>query len=337
MGCEIVNGDAFCVYRGMDIGTAKPSATDREAVVHHLIDTHEVSEPLDVVWYQQHARAAIDDVVARDRVALLVGGSGLYIQAVLDDLRFPGTDAQVRARLEAELAQSGPEEMHRRLQAVDPAAAAQILATNGRRIVRALEVNEITGGPFTATLGPARPWCHSLRMGWDPGIEPWTRPSPHRVEHMWAEGLVAEVDRLLPQLRAGRTARARWATGRSSTPSLPDRTRTPPGNPQCGHEAPRAAPTHVVPARPVRACGRNPRRRRGDPWHSRVMTQERIAFTKGHGTGNDFVLLGDPHDDLRVYPGRRPGGLRPALRHRRGRVDPGGSGSGRLVHGLPQR
>jgi tRNA dimethylallyltransferase len=205
-GAEIVNGDAFCVYRGMDIGTAKPSATDREAVVHHLIDTHGVSEPLDVVWYQQHARAAIDDVVARDRVALLVGGSGLYIQAVLDDLRFPGTDAQVRARLEAELAQSGPEEMYRRLQAVDPAAAAQILATNGRRIVRALEVNEITGGPFTATLGPARPWCGSLRIGWDPGIEPVDAAIADRVEHMWAEGLVAEVDRLLPQLRAGRTA-----------------------------------------------------------------------------------------------------------------------------------
>jgi tRNA dimethylallyltransferase len=205
-GAEIVNGDAFCVYRGMDIGTAKPSSADRETVVHHLIDTHEVSEPLDVAWYQAHARAAIDEVVARGRVALLVGGSGLYVQAALDDLRFPGTDAAVRARLEAELEQSGPEVMHRRLQAVDPAAAAQILATNGRRIVRALEVNEITGRPFTATLGPARPWCDSLRIGWDPGTGPVDAAIAARVEHMWTEGLVAEVDRLLPQLRAGRTA-----------------------------------------------------------------------------------------------------------------------------------
>jgi len=206
IGGEIVNADAFCVYRGMDIGTAKPSAADRELVTHHLIDTHDVTESMDVVWYQEHARAVIEQVRGRGRVPLLVGGSGLYIQAVLDDLRFPGTDAKARERLERELEAVGSEQMHRRLQAVDPAAAAQILATNGRRIVRALEVNELTGRPFTATLGPASQWCPAVRIGWDPGVDLVDRAIEQRVEQMWRAGFVAEVQALRPGLAKARTA-----------------------------------------------------------------------------------------------------------------------------------
>ena len=203
---EIVNADAFCVYRGMDIGTAKPSRADRRVVPHHLIDTHEVEDPLDVVWFRDHAREAIMAVRDRGRTPLLVGGSGLYVQAVLDDLRFPGTDPDVRERLENELREVGAEQMHARLAQVDPAAAAVILPTNGRRIVRALEVNEITGEPFTATLAPGGQWTPAVRIGWDPGTDVVDRTIELRVEQMWNRGLVAEVLDLAERLRRARTA-----------------------------------------------------------------------------------------------------------------------------------
>lgn len=203
---EIVNADAFCVYRGMDIGTAKPSPSDRQAVRHHLLDTHEVEEPLDVVWFRDHARAAIAAVRARGRTPLLVGGSGLYVQAVLDDLRFPGTDPAVRARLEADLAELGAVRMHARLAEVDPAAAEVILPTNGRRIVRALEVNEISGEPFTATLGAGSEWTSNVRIGWDPGTSEVDQAIERRVDQMWDAGLVAEVLGLAERLRRARTA-----------------------------------------------------------------------------------------------------------------------------------
>jgi tRNA dimethylallyltransferase len=203
---EIVNADAFCLYRGMDIGTAKPSVGQRQAVVHHLIDTHEVEESVDVVSYRDQARAAIEKVRGRGRTPLLVGGSGLYVQAVLDDLRFPGTDPQVRGRLEGELAESGPVAMHARLAAIDPSAAEAILPTNGRRIVRALEVNEITGGSFVATLGPAQEWTPSLRLGWDPGQEVVDEAIASRVDAMWQQGFVGEVEALRDRLAEARTA-----------------------------------------------------------------------------------------------------------------------------------
>lgn len=203
---EIVNADAFCLYRGMDIGTAKPTLSDRESVAHHLIDTHEVDEAVDVAWYQASARLIIDQVRARGAVPLLTGGSGLYVQAVLDELRFPGTDPAIRGRLEAELEQVGTSEMHRRLQRVDAPAAAQILPTNGRRIVRALEVNEMTGEHFTATLAQTRPWRSSVRIGWDPGVEPVDQAITQRVHDMWRAGFVAEVESLRPGIDQGRTA-----------------------------------------------------------------------------------------------------------------------------------
>lgn len=203
---EIVNADAFCLYRGMDIGTAKPTPADREAVIHHLIDTHDVTEAVDVAWYQASARRVIDQVRARGAVPLLTGGSGLYVQAVLDELRFPGTDPAIRSRLEAELEEMGPSELHRRLQRVDAEAAAQILPTNGRRIVRALEVNEMTGEHFTATLAHTRSWRPSVRIGWDPGVEPVDRAITQRVHDMWEAGFVAEVESLRPAIDQGRTA-----------------------------------------------------------------------------------------------------------------------------------
>lgn len=178
LGAEIVNADAFCLYRGMDIGTAKPSAADQAAVVHHLLDTHDVEDDVDVATYQVMARAAIEEIIGRGTTALLVGGSGLYVQAVLDDLRFPGTDPRIRAELEDELAALGPQVLHERLSRTDPQAAAVILPTNGRRIVRALEVNAM-GQRFQATLDEPKPWRPALRIGWDPGSNRWTPPSRH--------------------------------------------------------------------------------------------------------------------------------------------------------------
>ncbi|MFP5283739.1 MAG: tRNA (adenosine(37)-N6)-dimethylallyltransferase MiaA, partial [Actinomycetes bacterium] len=153
--CEIVNADSMLVYRGMDIGTAKPTPADRARVRHHLVDILEVTETATVADMQARARGAIADCAARGVLPLLVGGSALYVRAIVDDFTFPGTDPQVRAALERELAAVGAHELHRRLRRRDPAAAAQIEPGNGRRIVRALEVLALTGGPYAATL-PAR-------------------------------------------------------------------------------------------------------------------------------------------------------------------------------------
>ncbi len=136
------------LYRGMDIGTAKLRPEQWLGVPHHALDIWDVTEPASVAEYQRIARAAVDEVLGRGRVPLLVGGSGLYVRAVLEQFDFPGTDASLRAELEADLVAIGPAAMHARLAARDPDAAARILPTNGRRIVRALEVVELTGGPF---------------------------------------------------------------------------------------------------------------------------------------------------------------------------------------------
>jgi tRNA dimethylallyltransferase len=150
LGGEVVNADSMQLYRGMDIGTAKLDAARRQGVPHHLLDVWDVRHPASVAEYQRLARDVLAELASRGRAALLVGGSGLYVRAAVDDLRFPGTDPDVRTRLESELAAVGPGALHRRLAAVDPAAAGRILPGNGRRIVRALEVVEITGRPFTA-------------------------------------------------------------------------------------------------------------------------------------------------------------------------------------------
>ena len=204
---EVVNADSMQLYRGMDIGTAKLTPAEREGVPHHVLDLWEVTEPASVAEYQREARAAIDAILARGRTALLVGGSGLYVRAVLEHFDFPGTDAQLRARLEDELARVGPEALHERLRTRDPAAAGRILPTNGRRIVRALEVLELTGGPFRAELPPPRPYYDSVQLGLDLDPAVLDDRLQRRVDAMWAAGLVAEVRTLAGRgLREGRTA-----------------------------------------------------------------------------------------------------------------------------------
>jgi tRNA dimethylallyltransferase len=196
---EIVNADAMQLYRGMDIGTAKLPVADRRGVPHHLLDVLEVTEDASVARYQGWARDTVQEILGRGAVPILVGGSGLYVSSVLYDFRFPGTDAAVRGRLEAELAAGGPGALHDRLTAVDPIAAASIGPFNGRRIVRALEVVELTGAPFGAGLSAqARTWMPTTILGLRaPRSELVTRLD-ERVRGMWRDGLLDEVRSLLP-------------------------------------------------------------------------------------------------------------------------------------------
>ena len=208
VGAEVVNADAMQLYRGMDVGTAKLPPDARCGVAHHLLDVLDVTDTATVAAYQRDARAAVEAVRARGRVPLVVGGSGLYVQAVLDDLDFPGTDPALRARLDAELAEVGPAAMHARLAERDPAAASDILASNGRRIVRALEVVELTGRPFAASLPrPGRPRHDAVLIGLDRDTAVLDERIAVRVERMIEAGLVDEVRALAARgLREGATA-----------------------------------------------------------------------------------------------------------------------------------
>ncbi|UCM90844.1 tRNA (adenosine(37)-N6)-dimethylallyltransferase MiaA [Streptomyces marincola] len=210
LGGEVVNADSMQLYRGMDIGTAKLTPAERRGVPHHLLDVWEVTRPASVAEYQTLARDRVDRLLAAGRTPVLVGGSGLYVSAALDALEFPGTDPAVRARLEAELAERGSAALHTRLAAVDPPAAAAILPSNGRRVVRALEVVEITGRPFTARLPGAegqREVYRTLRIGVGVERSELDERIAARVDRMWRAGLVDEV-RALERvgLREGRTA-----------------------------------------------------------------------------------------------------------------------------------
>ena len=190
-GAEVVNADSMQLYRGMDIGTAKPTEAERDGVPHHLLDLWHVREPASVAEYRVRARAEVDRLRAAGVVPLLVGGSGLYVRAVLDELDFPGTDPDVRARLSAELDAGAA--LHDRLAALDPAAAAAILPSNGRRVVRALEVIELTGRPFTATLPEPRAHYPAVTIGLDREAGELDERVARRVDAMWAAGLVEEV------------------------------------------------------------------------------------------------------------------------------------------------
>jgi tRNA dimethylallyltransferase len=208
LGGEVINADAMQLYRGMDIGTAKVTEEERRGVPHHLLDVLDITETASVAAYQRHARARMEELLAAGKVPVLAGGSGLYVQAVLDDLRFPGTDPAVRARLDAEVELVGAELLHGRLATVDPIAAAAILPSNARRIVRALEVIEITGQPFSANLpkpGPAR--YGTVVIGVDRAVEELDARVELRVKRMFEAGLVDEVAALAARgLRDGKTA-----------------------------------------------------------------------------------------------------------------------------------
>lgn len=191
---EIVNADSMQLYRGMDIGTAKPSADERAGIPHHLFDMLDVTETAAVAEFQTWARAAITACQARGVTPIVVGGSALYVRAVLDRLDFPGTDPALRERWKAELAARGPEALHAELTQRDPAAAAQILPTNDRRIVRALEVIDLTGESFAATMPPYESVFDGLTMlGLDVPREVLDVRLADRVDQMWADGFVDEV------------------------------------------------------------------------------------------------------------------------------------------------
>jgi tRNA dimethylallyltransferase len=207
LGGEVINTDSMQLYRGMDIGTAKLSPAERRGVPHHLLDIWDVTQAASVAEYQRLARPLIDALRVRGAAPILAGGSGLYVRAALDDLEFPGTDPEIRARLEAELAQAGPAPLHERLRARDPAAAAAILPTNGRRIVRALEVIELSGRPFSATLPSYEAVYPSVQIGVQVPRPVLDERIALRVERMWRDGLVAEVRALAERgLARGRTA-----------------------------------------------------------------------------------------------------------------------------------
>jgi tRNA dimethylallyltransferase len=196
IGGEIINADSMQLYRGMDIGTAKLTADERGGIVHHLLDIWPLTKSAAVAEYQRLARAAIADIAGRGRTPVLVGGSGLYVRATLDRLEFPGESPEIRGRLAAELAEVGPAVLHARLARLDPAAAVAILPSNGRRIVRALEVIELTGGLFTARMPAFESVYPVVQIALEhPGLEDRVRL---RVERMMAGGLLEEVRRLLP-------------------------------------------------------------------------------------------------------------------------------------------
>jgi tRNA dimethylallyltransferase len=211
---EIVGTDSMQAYRGMDIGTATPSQQDQNGIPHHMVNIWQPSEAVSVVEFRDRARVAIDDIRQRGATALVVGGSGLYVRAVLEQLDFPGTDPKVRIKWEHELEQVGAPALHAKLAQVDPKAAASIEVNNGRRIVRALEVIELTGGPFIATLPEPVDEYPTTRFGLRIDRDVLDARIEHRVEEMWHQGFVDEVRQLEKQgLRAAPTASAALGYG----------------------------------------------------------------------------------------------------------------------------
>jgi tRNA dimethylallyltransferase len=208
LGGEIVNADAMQLYRGMDIGTAKLRVAERRGIPHHQLDTLDVTETASVARYQRDAAADVDATAARGAVPVIVGGSMMYVQSLLDDWSFPATDPAVRARWDQRLSEVGVANLHRELGARDPVAAASILPTDGRRIVRALEVIELTGKPFSASA-PAigAPRWDTVIIGLDCDTRKLDARLAQRTETMFADGLVDEVIGLMGQgLREGVTA-----------------------------------------------------------------------------------------------------------------------------------
>ncbi|NOV96892.1 tRNA dimethylallyltransferase [Isoptericola halotolerans] len=200
---EIVNADAFQLYRGMDIGTAKVPPAERRGIVHHQLDVLDPQQDASVARYQTEARADLDAAAERGARAVVVGGSGLYLRALLDHLDFPGTDPAVRAALEERAEREGRRTLHAELERLDPAAAASIGPSNTRRIVRALEVIELTGLPYTANLPRQEYVRPTVQIGLDCDRATLDARVESRVERMWDAGLVEEVRGLAAPAQGG--------------------------------------------------------------------------------------------------------------------------------------
>jgi tRNA dimethylallyltransferase len=196
---EIINADSMQLYKGMDIGTAKITMEERKGVTHHLMDLLDVTQDANVAWYQENARAAISEIHGRGKNVIIVGGTGLYIKAILDELNFPDTDPVVRAALELEFATQGIGPLFERLEKLDPAAALAIDKANSRRVIRALEVIKITGKPFTANLPreESSRYPHAQQFGLVMDRDLLSERISNRVDRMWEQGLVAEVEKLM--------------------------------------------------------------------------------------------------------------------------------------------
>ena len=201
INADVINADSMQVYKGMDIGTAKLTITQRDGVMHHLIDVLDILEEANVSWYQQLARDKIDELISLGKSVVVVGGTGLYIKAILDDLNFPDTDPQVRDKITEQADQLGNEIMHGKLAKLDPAAALAIPKENIRRVIRALEVIELTGKPFTANLPrqESSKYPKAKQFGLVLDRNNLDEKIDQRVEDMWAKGFAREVSLLMTQ------------------------------------------------------------------------------------------------------------------------------------------
>ena len=201
INAQVINADSMQLYKGMDIGTAKLTITERNGVEHHLIDVLDIKDDANVAWYQNLARSKIDDVMAAGQSVVVVGGTGLYIKSILDDLNFPDTNPDVRQKITDEAENLGNEIMHQKLAKLDPAAALAIPKENLRRIIRALEVIELTGKPFTANLPreESSRYPNAQQFGLALDRDNLDNKIDERVESMWAKGFAREVTLLMTQ------------------------------------------------------------------------------------------------------------------------------------------
>ena len=206
LSAEIINADAMQIYKGMDIGTAKLALSQRRGITHHQIDVLDPVEEANVSAYQKQTREIINDLLNRKVQPLLVGGSGLYVNSVLEDLEFPGTNLEIRAKYEEILEEQGVEVLYEMLERIDKEAAQNILPNNARKIVRALEVNELTGNNFNAKLPEPSPIFSDVRIALDMPRDLLDTRIAERVHQMFKDGLVEEVKSLEPKLREGKTA-----------------------------------------------------------------------------------------------------------------------------------
>lgn len=206
LSAEIINADAMQIYKGMDIGTAKLALSERRGITHHQIDVLNPEEEANVSTYQKQTREIINDLLNKKIQPMLVGGSGLYVNSVLEDLEFPGTNLEIRAKYEEILEEQGVEVLYEMLERIDKEAAQNILPNNARKIVRALEVNELTGNNFNAKLPEPSPVFSDVRIALDMPRDLLDARIAERVHQMFKNGFVEEVKSLEPKLRKGKTA-----------------------------------------------------------------------------------------------------------------------------------